>query len=281
VVAATMTLGIERLPAGATKRVLTAVVVIPLFVWLVTRGPAWLFAAFVLAAGAAALWELMRMFEGAGQPTYARLGVVLGVLVMASFGLSASLMPPAVALSLAAAILLSAPVWSHRSPATEAVALTLLGVLYIGWFLGHTLALYRVPDGPDLILLLAGVTWAGESAAYVVGSTVGQHKLAPTISPRKTVEGAVAQLIASVVAAPALAAWLRPEWSMTQALVAGAILGVAGQVGDLAESAMKRAVGVKDAGGLIPGHGGVLDRIDGLLFNVPAFYYYVTLGTAR
>ena len=275
-----MTLGSERLPAGA-KRVLSAVVAIPLFAWLVSRGPAWLFVGFVLAVGAAALWELMRMFEGAGQTTYARLGVPLVVLVMASFAVPASPAVPAVVLSLAVAVLLSAPVWSGRAPATEPAALTLLGVLYIGWFLGHILALQQLAEGSALILVLAGVTWIGESAAYIVGSAVGRHKLAPVISPGKTVEGAAAQLLGSVGGALVLTAWLNLEWSVAQRLLAGALLGVTGQVGDLAESGMKRAVGVKDAGGLIPGHGGVLDRLDGLLFNVPAFYYYVTLGGVR
>lgn len=275
----TMTLGRERLPAGA-KRILTAVIAIPPFAWLVGQGPAWLFMGFVLAVGALALWELMRMFEGAGQSTYGRLGVPLVLLVMASFSVPASPAAPAAVLSLAVAVLLSMPLWSRRTPATEPAALTLLGVLYIGWFLGHALPLHQLAEGPDLILWLVGVTWLGESAAYAVGATVGRHKLAPVISPGKTLEGAVAQLLVSVGGALALAAWLVPEWSAPRALLAGALLGVTGQVGDLAESAMKRAVGVKDAGTLIPGHGGVLDRIDGLLFNVPALYYYVTLGGA-
>jgi phosphatidate cytidylyltransferase len=274
-----MTLGYERLPTSA-KRVLSAIVVIPVFAWLVSRGPAWLFVGVVLAIGAAALWELMRMLEGAGRPTHARLGVPLVVLLMASFAVPASPATPAAVLSVVVAVLLSAPVWSRRGPLTEPAALTLFGVLYIGWFLGHALALHRLAEGSALILVLAGVTWIGESAAYIVGSAVGRHKLAPVISPRKTMEGAVAQLLASVVGALVLAVWLLPEWSTAQTLLAGALLGVTGQVGDLAESAMKRAVGVKDAGGLIPGHGGVLDRLDGLLFNAPAFFYYVTLGGA-
>src|SRR5581483_6878341 len=120
-----------------------------------------------------------------------------------------------------------------------------------------------------------GVTWAGETAAYAVGSSVGRHRLAPVISPRKTVEGAAAQLAASIVTAVLLAGWLLPAWPAWTAALAGALLGVVGQVGDLAESVMKRSVGRKDTGGIIPGHGGMLDRIDGLLFNVAAFYYFV------
>jgi phosphatidate cytidylyltransferase len=150
--------------------------------------------------------------------------------------------------------------------------------VYVGWFLGHALALYRRPDGGGLVLFLVAVTWIGESAAYVVGSVLGRHKLAPLVSPNKTLEGALAQLAASVAAAAVFGEWLLPDWSLARALPAGVILGVVGQLGDLAESAIKRSAGVKDASGLIPGHGGVLDRVDGLLFNSPALYYYVVLG---
>jgi phosphatidate cytidylyltransferase len=124
--------------------------------------------------------------------------------------------------------------------------------------------------------LLVGTTWAGESAAYVVGSVLGRHPLAPVISPRKTVEGAVGQLTVSILTAAGLGAWLLPQWSMSTAILAGALLGIVGQVGDLVESAIKRSLGAKDTGGLIPGHGGVLDRLDGLLFNAPALFYYAS-----
>lgn len=276
-----MTLRPAGAPVAVLKRVATAVVFIPLFVWLVTRAPAWLFVLFVLGVSTAALGELWRMFEREGQPTYARLGVATGAAITVGFAApSAGMVPvvPAVVLSVSVGVLLSAPLWTRNGHAIEPVALTLLGVLYVSWFLGHVLALRRLADGADLVLFLVGVTWVGESAAYVVGSTVGRRRLAPVVSPRKTVEGAGAQLVVSLLAGLGLGVWLLPEWTAVRALLAGGLLGVAGQIGDLAESVMKRRAGVKDTGGLIPGHGGVLDRIDGLLFNVPAFYYYVILG---
>ncbi len=282
--APTMTLRGSGGWTGALRRIATAVVFVPLFVWMVARAPGWLFAALVTATAAVALWELARLFEHAGQRTYARLGLVLGVLLTASFEVAGGtrlVVPalPVLVLCFAVAVLLSAPVWRAEAPSTESVALTLLGVLYVGWFLGHALLLHRLRDGDALVLVLVGVTWIGETAAYAVGSTIGRRQLAPTISPRKTVEGALAQLAASVVAALVLGpAWLMPDWTLWRGLGAGLLLGVVGQLGDLAESAIKRSVGVKDAGGLLPGHGGVLDRIDGLLFNVPALYYYVRLG---
>jgi phosphatidate cytidylyltransferase len=266
---------LPRSATGPLTRVATAVVAVPLFVWLVVRGPEWLFAVIVLAVSAAATWELARMFEHAGAPTYGWFGVVATVAVTASFATALS----APILALAVAAVLSGPIWLPRRPTTvEPVALTLLGMLYVGWFLGHAILLRGLVDGPALVLFLVGVTWIGETGAYAVGSTVGRHKLAPLISPNKTIEGAVAQFVLSVLGGLALAAWLMPDWAPVRAAGAGAVLGVVGQIGDLAESAMKRSVGVKDTGGLVPGHGGLLDRMDSLLFNAPILYYYVTLG---
>jgi phosphatidate cytidylyltransferase len=277
---ATMTLPRGRAAQGALKRVASAVVLIPIFVWMVSRGPAWLFTLFVVAVGAAAMWELTRLLQrAAGLATYRRLGVAAVIAVTASFATPANFPVPAVpslVLTMAIAAVLSAPVWSGGLPATQAVALTLLGVLYIGWFLGHVILLRQL-DTAHLVLFLVGVTWTGESAAYLVGSTMGRHKLAPVISPNKTVEGGVAQLIASVLGGLVLGVWL-VEWPAARAVGAGVLLGLVGQIGDLAESVIKRSIGVKDTGNLIPGHGGVLDRVDGLLFNAPALYYYAVLG---
>ena len=157
----------------------------------------------------------------------------------------------------------------------------LFGAVYVGWLLGYAIWLQGRVDGPQLVLFLVGVTWAGESAAYLVGSSVGRHRLAPILSPRKTLEGAIAQVIVSVAAALVLAAWLQPACSLAGAAGGGALLGVIGQVGDLAESAIKRSIGTKDTGGLIPGHGGMLDRIDSLLFNAPALYLYSLYAWCR
>jgi phosphatidate cytidylyltransferase len=188
--------------------------------------------------------------------------------------------PPAalIVLTLAVAVVLTASLRSRGTLSIEPVATTLLAVLYVGWFLGHAVLLYRLTNGGAVVLLLVGTTWLGESAAYAVGSSMGRHPLAPVISPRKTVEGAVAQVIASALGALVLGAWLLPEWGVPATLGAGVVLGLVGQVGDLAESVIKRSVGAKDSGTLIPGHGGLLDRVDGLLLNAPALYYYAVLG---
>jgi phosphatidate cytidylyltransferase len=264
------------------KRVASAGVLLPVFFLIVLKAPAVLFNALVVIASAAALWELMRLFEHGGRPAYRTLGVIAGTAVTASFAFARhdTMTIPALVLALAVGAVLTAPL-RDRAPLTEPAANTLLAILYIGWLLGYGILLHTSPFGDALVVFLVGVTWIGETSAYLVGSAIGRHKLAPVISPKKTLEGAGAQVVASVISAALLGAWLLPQCGMATVIASGALLGVVGQVGDLAESIIKRSVGTKDTGGLIPGHGGVLDRIDSLLFNLPAFYYFTLLVGCR
>jgi phosphatidate cytidylyltransferase len=280
-VPAEVLVGAVRVPA-VLKRLLSALVLLPVFVLIVVKAPAFLFNLLVIAFCARALWELLRMLEQGGHPVQRRLGLLTGVALTASFGASRMLDPlllPALVLTLAAGAILAAPIWQRGAPSVQSAAATLLAVVYIGWLLGYGILLHHTsPRGDELVLFLVGVTWVGETAAYLVGSTLGRHQLAPVVSPRKTVEGAVAQVVASIATGVALGAWLLPGCGVATVAAAGGLLGIVGQVGDLTESVMKRTVGVKDTAALIPGHGGVLDRIDSLLFNLPAFYYFSRLA---
>ena len=284
-------------PAGAIspawKRIASSVVLIPVFAWVTTGAPAWVFQLLVVAASAVACRELARMFERTGRPIATWLTVGVGAALTASFatslytglginGHAVRWMPtPELALLVGVGLICSAPLWSSGRPLVESTANTLFGAIYIGWLLGYAIWLQGRADGPQLVLFLVGVTWAGESAAYLVGSSVGRRRLAPVLSPGKTVEGAIAQVIVSIAAALALGFWLLPACGLLGAAGAGVVLGVIGQVGDLAESAIKRSIGTKDTGDLIPGHGGMLDRIDSLLFNAPALYLYSLYAWCR
>ena len=267
--------------SGVLKRLASAFVLLPVFLLIVIKAPGWMFNTLVVVASAAALWELLRLFEQAGRPVDRGLALLAGVAVTASFGAARLIEPlalPEFTLLLAVGAVLAAPVW-RGTPDVSRSANTLLAITYIGWLLGFGILLHHTSAlGDELILYVVGVTWIGETAAYVVGSTMGRHKLAPVISPKKSVEGALAQLAASIATGAALGAWLLPMCGMGVWLGGGALLGVIGQFGDLAESAIKRNLGTKDTGALIPGHGGVLDRIDSLLFNLPAFYYFSRLA---
>jgi phosphatidate cytidylyltransferase len=262
-------------PGGAAllKRVLSTVILLPIFVWIVIKGPLWLFGATVVVAGAVGQWEFTGMFERAGVRTLRWAGLVGGTVLTASFALPIS---ERIAFTAVLLGVLVGAVARRRGEriAWEPVAVTVFGICYVNWLLGYGFWLRDLPAGDDWVLLLVWVTWMGETAAYVVGSTLGRTKLAPLISPRKTVEGALAQLVVSVLAALVAQAWFFTEIGAGRAVVGGLLLGVVGQVGDLVESFLKRSCSTKDTGVLIPGHGGLLDRLDSLLFNTPALYYY-------
>jgi phosphatidate cytidylyltransferase len=256
------------------QRVLSALVGIPVFIALVVWAPAWAFTAVVLLFAMGAQLELYGMFAAAGIEADRVAGLLLGALVVLAFAADRPVLLP---LALSLAVIVVVALGLRREAATErawaGVTLTLLGVCYCAWLLGHVIWLRALPGGQMMTLFALGVTWCGETAAYFVGRRFGRRPLAPRVSPGKTVEGGVAQLVASVLVAVAGARLV--QLSVPDAAAVGALLGSVGQIGDLSESFLKRSAGAKDAGRAIPGHGGVLDRLDSLLFNVPALYYWL------
>jgi phosphatidate cytidylyltransferase len=155
-------------------------------------------------------------------------------------------------------------------------AAALGAVMFVGFFLGHAVWVRR--HGVVPVVFLAFVVWAGDIAAYYAGTAFGRHRLAPAVSPKKSVEGAVASVAASAAVALVLGLFVRLPHAAGTSLVVGIVLNVAAQLGDLAESLLKRCAGVKDSGSLFPGHGGVLDRVDGFLLALPLYACYLGLA---
>lgn len=153
---------------------------------------------------------------------------------------------------------------------------TIFGVLYFGWFLGHIVFLRHLQDGFGFVIFLSVAVVLNDVMAYVFGRLFGKHKMTPNISPKKTWEGAIGGLIGSLIAV-AVFHYATPSLSWVKTIVAGLVIGIAAPIGDLVVSVIKRDMAVKDSGNLIPGHGGLLDRCDSLLFATPAFYYYLLL----
>ena len=162
------------------------------------------------------------------------------------------------------------------------VALKLTGILTIGWLFGYYCILLRNTDevGMQLIFLLIGTIWLSDTGAYLIGRAVGKYKLSTPISPRKTIEGTVAGLVVGTLTSMVISSiFLQGTFSLTHAAIIGFLLSVVGQLGDLSISLMKRTAGVKDSGDTIPGHGGLLDRCDSLIFSAPVLYYYFLVVT--
>ncbi|MFC1870616.1 phosphatidate cytidylyltransferase, partial [Chloroflexota bacterium] len=151
---------------------------------------------------------------------------------------------------------------------------TIAGILYVGWLLSYLVALRGVAAGRDWVFLALFTIFASDISAFFVGRAWGKHRLAPSISPRKTWEGAVAGVLGAVVISLVVVKLSGLPLSFPQAILLGILVGILGQLGDLVESLFKRNTGVKESGKLMPGHGGVLDRIDSVVFAGVVVYYY-------
>ena len=158
--------------------------------------------------------------------------------------------------------------------ALNQIAGTLLGVIYVAGTMGFILSIVMLEDGRFLIFFIFSIIWCGDVGAYYVGKNFGSRLLAPKISPGKTIEGAVGGIFGSLAGGLCFWAWLLPGISLAHGLIVIIICGIIGQFGDLAESVLKRSAGVKNSGSIIPGHGGILDRMDSLMFAGPVFYIY-------
>ena len=261
------------------RRIYTILVLAPLLYAVIRYLPPLAFSGVVILGGALALFEFYRLCFG-DRSHFWQIGIGLTGFVALILGTHwPGIIVPTLLATLVCAI--SVPLLS-RSPLEQSLrdsAMTVFGILYLGLTLG-TLSMTRLlPQGEWLIFFLLLVTWASDTAAYYIGTLYGQHRLAPTISPKKTFEGLVGGLIAAIIIAYAARWWFLPELSGLDCLILGTLLTMAGLWGDLTESAMKRSVGMKDSGGILPGHGGMLDRLDSLLFTAPIFYYYVTMAS--
>lgn len=215
-------------------------------------------------------------------PTGAGRGMAVLVAVGSvawQWALIAGLAPAAIAPAVAAVMLVRALGGGEefRAAALRA-AWAVFGVAYVGGLFGYGSLLRDGPDGRQLVYFVALTTWAGDIGAYYVGSRLGRRPLAPRVSPKKTVEGALGGVAATVLIAVLGSAWVWPRLPVATAIWVGGLLAVVGMVGDLAESVVKRAAGVKDSGTIIPGHGGILDRLDSVIFCVPALYGCVWMG---
>jgi phosphatidate cytidylyltransferase len=159
--------------------------------------------------------------------------------------------------------------------AARDIAYAILGFLYIPFLLMHLVLLRQTAYGWQWLLVIMLIVMTNDSAAYYTGSAFGKHRLYPLVSPKKSIEGALGGLVGSICGTLLAKYTFFPQLSLADALITAVVIGTLGQTGDLFESLLKRSFGVKDSGGCIPGHGGVLDRLDSIIFAAPAMYYYV------
>lgn len=244
-------------------RVATAALALPALFWLVGWSPSWIFSLAVLIITLGALREFFEMVFPHDR-RHQSLGIIFGVALSASVFLDAG--PGWAALVFVgffAAYLFAGDESTER---LRRLSLSVLGMIYGGFLLPQIVVIFRHPQGRAWTLWLLAVVMSGDTLAYFIGRRFGKRKLAPHISPGKTVEGAWAYMAGAVISGSASAVLLFSQWNWAEVVLLSLAVGILGQLGDLFESLVKRAFAVKDASTLLPGHGGLLDRLDSLIF---------------
>ncbi len=263
------------------RRVAVGVVAIPAILFIGWVG-GWLFFILVAAIVVLGLLEFYRMTEAKGERPLTGLGAAGGVILC--LGAMAGALTGALAL-LVVVVLTGTLFFRSRGETLSAAAVTLMGLVWVGWMGSHLVLLrelpgvHGIPDslGARFVWLALALTWAGDTMAYAVGSLLGRHPLFPRVSPKKSVEGALGAVAGCLVMGEVARVWFAPFLSHTDVMILGLCVALISQLGDFAESMIKRDVGVKDASSAIPGHGGVLDRFDSMLFSAPFVFYYIRL----
>jgi phosphatidate cytidylyltransferase len=265
--------------ANLRTRVLTALVAAPLILLLLYLGPAWAWLIFVTLAtiiGASELYGMTHHGDRVAQGLATALTVgVLQLLYFRGFD-AKSLVALALLLPIAAILLALLRLGDMKTAALRLTA-TAFGPLYLGAGMA-TLALLKrdgAGDGPGFVVLTLMLSWLSDTGAYFAGRFLGKHKLYAAVSPKKTVEGALGGLVGSAGGALLGSLFYLKSLPIVHGLILGVVAGALGQLGDLGESLLKRSVGVKDSGGIVPGHGGILDRVDALLVTASLTYLYV------
>jgi phosphatidate cytidylyltransferase len=284
----------EAMPPGLVTRIASSLVGIPLllslmFVEVTPRLPGVVFTAGVAIIALLCAGEYFRGLRSRGFRPNAVVGYVAVVILQfaawnVSRGQLGQLLPILLVVLTIATLILQ--VLRREQEPLANLGVTFFGVVYIGWLLSYLVQIRSIsgqldPWGPFptlakgawLVLYLLLITWLNDTGAYLVGARLGKTQLAPKLSPKKTVEGAIGGLMFATLTAVGVGWWLKLPWQHT--IILGPLLGALAQIGDLCESALKRDLGIKDFGGIMPGHGGLLDRFDSILFTAPIAYYYL------
>jgi phosphatidate cytidylyltransferase len=266
------------------RRWLTALIILPLLLLVLFKGGQALFVLLLLAVSGLAQWEFLGMFTPKAD-TFRRVkAIILGSVLLLSFSTAqpaAALCNPTKTLFVLVGILFLLFLfyliaYSHIADLSRDLMVNVLGILYIPLLLGHFVWLRHLGEGEWWVFWLLMVIMAGDTGAFYAGRTWGKAKLYPAVSPGKTWAGVWGGTVAAAMVGVTLGRWALPEMSLKILGVLALVLAVVGLLGDLFESMLKRQVQVKDTSGILPGHGGMLDRLDSLLFAAP-FVVYVRL----
>ena len=261
-------------------RVLSSLILVPILFVVVWLLPPAYFTGLAVFAAALGQYELYGMAKARGIMPQTAAGIVLGSLIVINFyrPLYPYVGGPLFWTTLCMLAVMVMRLFSRRAVegALEDIAVTAAGIFYVALLFGFQVAILG-GSGKRWLVFLYLVIWASDTGAYYVGTAFGRHRLYEKISPKKSIEGLMGGMLAAMIIAMLCTVWLVPSFGLLEAAVLGAFLAAFGTVGDLVESLIKRSSGVKDSGSLIPGHGGILDRMDSMLFAAPVLFYYLRM----
>ncbi len=261
-------------------RILAALVLIPAVIVIVALAPPWVFLSVVGVVGTFCLQEYGKLALGMGVGGSPWLTILAWWALL--IGLRVQWVPDTLLIGLVVIASFLSAMWQSRSVQERArgFAGDLAGIAYVAFCLYPIMPIrFDFGEGTGLrwLIVLFATIWAGDTAAMLAGKYLGRTRFSPVLSPNKTNEGAIGGLLGGTAAAVAVQQLLFPELGLNRVLVVAMVTGLFGQLGDLAESLLKRAAAVKDSSALIPGHGGILDRMDSLMFALPALYFCMSV----
>ncbi|MBI4432497.1 MAG: phosphatidate cytidylyltransferase [Candidatus Omnitrophica bacterium] len=262
------------------QRVATSVVLIGATVFILFGLPPAYFGAQVAFFTMLGLGEFFSLMRKGNSPVYRVFGIAMGTFIPILVTIEMGLLESGDILFLVLGCLFLFVLQFFRkdnSQALTGISLTLFGILYVSWFLSFLIKVRFLPGGAWWVAYLLAVTKSSDIGAYLVGTLAGRHSLIPHVSPKKSIEGTIGGLAASLCASLAFGPYLPLHFTTTHLAVLGLLISVVGQIGDLSESLMKRSCQAKDSGSLLPGMGGVLDAVDSVLFTAPIFYFHLQL----
>jgi phosphatidate cytidylyltransferase len=256
------------------KKIWTAMIIVPPVIFLIALGPPIVLTLMVLLATFFGLREFYNLTlpHSKWVERWAGMGLGLILSIIISYGDSKIALPFFVLLLLLLCILFMGTSQNLSSTISN-MGIMFFGIFYVGFLLSHVSLIRNMVDGKQWVLFLIATVWAGDISAFLSGSLFGRHKLYPKISPNKTYEGLAGGIVGSVIVALSFTLLFIPQLGKGLCIFLAIGLGVLGQLGDFTESMLKRSAQVKDSGSLIPGHGGMLDRLDSFLFSAPFLHY--------
>lgn len=258
------------------KRIIAALVLTPLFLLLIIKGSYVHYSMLVVVLASLGLWEYFNLIGDRIDRRMRYIGILWGVLLAGGlFVGSSQVIIAMLTFGFISVCLIRLSKAGDLGTVFQEIGYTFLGPLYVGLLLGHLSLIRATVEGREWTLLLFFTIWMGDIAAFYTGLSIGKHKLYPEISPNKTIEGAIGGIIGCFIIVAAAKVFYMNQLSVVDVAIISIGIAVMGQLGDLCESMFKRAAGVKDSGNIIPGHGGILDRFDSVLFAAPFLYYYL------